>query len=353
MAHFVDRNVRNDCLYFYSIYCQFKDYDGRIVTSTGVTTSVTPETPPEIISSLDISSLKTSQGFEVKLRWTPPRKGHAVILKSTRPPDLQIREEIAKDSLVRHGKLLEDRPDSYTDRWSQPGIAYYTPVVIFQQTAYVGVPQRFALVDDVSGLKYQNLGTAIRLNWTWPANCQEAIVAYSYNDWPQLEGTMLNAQKVTLAEYEHRGYYDIKGTQNRDHYILVAAIIKQGNDQIMGSGVRVQARLASKMVITYEIKSPRGLFGPKKRMLLLSSRTSGTLPTLLLVSKQGRLPLRKEEGEPIIRFEGPITIENTLEFELPDKSFGPRTFGKLYLEDDGMYEVVTIHHPSEEKLRLV
>jgi hypothetical protein len=153
------------------------------------------------------------------------------------------------------------------------------------------------------------------------------------------------------AEYEHRGFYDIRGNPERDHYIIVAAVIRQGDTEIIGPGARAQARLFSKIILSYEIKLPR-MFGPKKRVLTISARTMGKLPNLLLVSKQGRLPLRREEGEAYFRLPGPTTIENTLEFELPDKSFGPKTFGKLYLEDDGLYEMVTIHHPSNDKLRL-
>lgn len=349
----VDRAVHNGTRYFYNIYCQFRDYDGQPVTSPGVTSSATPEPPPDIISSLDISSTPAGQGYEVLIRWSPPAKGDAVILKSQGDPDLRPGETVPRAALTRYGTLLQQRPNSCTDSWSQPGVAYYTPVVLFQNMAYVGTPQRYAVVDDVKNLTYQNLGSAIRLNWAWPANCQEVLVTYDYRGWPQITNNSPNLSKVTRAEYEYKGYYDIRGTQNCDYYIVVAAVIRQNADQIIGSGARIQARLASKIIITYEIKMPRSLFGPKKRLLHISARSAGSLPTLVIVSKQGRLPLRKEEGEPIFRLEGPVPIEGELEYELPDRSFGPRTFGKLYLEDDRMYEVVTIHHPSEEKLRLV
>ena len=352
LSHLVDRSVQNGRLYFYTIYCQFKDYNGRIITSPGVTQSATPEAPPEIISALEIASTRVAQGYEVQLCWASPAKGDVIILKSPGSPNLKSGDSFQQSELAHHGTLLQQHANSCIDAWKQPGVAYYTPIVIFQGIAYIGRPQRFAVVDDVSNLKYQNLGTAIRLNWTWPANCTEVVVAYDYQNWPQIGNATPNTSKITRAEYEHRGYYDIRGTQNRDHYIVVAAIVKQGADQIVGTGTRIQARLASKIVVSYEIRALRSLFGPKKRMLHISSRTVGTLPTLVIVSKQGRLPIRKEEGEPMFRLEGPLHIENDLEIELPDTSFGQRTFGKLYLEDDGMYEVVTIHHPSEEKLRL-
>ena len=350
LQHLVDRAVQNDCLYFYSIFCKFKEYDGSILTSAGVTVSATPETPPEIINRLDISSQKGAQGYEVQLRWQKPRKGRAVVLKSPQLPTMKPGESIPVNELKRFGVVLEEHPDSCMDRATQVGILYYTPVVILQNSAYVGTPQALPLIEDVSDLRYQNLGTAIRLNWNWPANCQEVFVAFAYDGYPQPNRATPHA-RVMRAEYEHRGFYDIRGNLERDHYIIVAAVVRQGDTEIIGPGARVQARLFSKLILSYEIKLPR-MFGPKKRILSISARMTGKLPNLLLVSKQGRLPLRREEGEAYFRLQGPTPIENMLEFELPDRSFGPKTFGKLYLEDDGLYEMVTIHHPSEDKLRL-
>lgn len=351
-GHLVDRDVENSRLYFYSIYCQFKDFHGRIVTSAGVTQQATPEPPPAAVTAMEVETVRVAQGYEVKLRWVPPNKGRAVVLKSERPPELKHGDTLRKATLDQYGAMLEERPDSVSDLWSQPGIAYYTPLVIFQEMAYVGTPQRVVVIDDVSNLRCQNLGTAIRLLWTWPANCQEALVSYNYDGWPQPHSLTANTQRVTRAEYDYQGHYDIKSAQDRDHYIVVAAVIKQGNVSIAGAGLRVQARLASRIAVTYEIKTARNLFGPKKHLLHISSRTSGTLPTLLLILKQGRLPTRKAEGEPFHRLEGPIPIVNDLEFELPERAFAPKTFGKLYLEDDSRYDEVTIHHPGEEKLRL-
>ncbi len=346
----VDRDAQNDRLYFYSIFCAFKDYDGSIVISTGVTVRAMPETPPDTITALNISSQKAASGYDVQLRWPAPRKGQAVILKSTQPTHLKPGDAIASGTLKSFGAVLQGQPGACLDSGAQPGVIYYTLAVILQETAYIGASQRLALIDDVSNLRYQNIGTAIRLNWSWPANCQEVLVAFAYDGYPE-PGRATSHARVMRAEYEHRGFYDIRGNPERDHYIVIAAVIRQGNDEVIGSGARIQARLVSKIVLSYEIKPPRK-FGPKKRMLSISTRAAGKLPDMLLVSKQGRLPLRREEGEPYFRVPAPLWIESALEFELPDKAFGPKTFGKLYLEDDGLYEVVTIHHPSEEKLRL-
>src|SRR5713226_1865111 len=161
--------------------------------------------------------------------------------------------------------------------------------------AYNGRSQRYVCMVDIDDLKFQNLGTALRLRWNWPASCLEALVSYSYSGWPQPNEATTITRKVTRAEYEFLGHCDIKGTVNQDYYILVAAVVKQGNDQVVTPGARLHARLASKIAFTYEIKQPR--FGRKQRTLHLATGTPGTLPTLLLVSKRHGLPFKKIEGE--------------------------------------------------------
>lgn len=348
--HLVDRGVHNERTYYYAIYSQFKDQDNRLVTSPGVVVAATPETPPEVITHLDITNTKQSQGYAVQLRWNAPAKGKIVVLRSEQQASLKVGEVIPVDELKQFGRLLDGHQETARDHWSQPGIAYYTPIVLFGGMAYIGRSQRYVCMDDIDDLKFQNLGTALRLRWNWPASCLEALVSYSYSSWPQPNEATTITRKVTRAEYEFQGHFDIKGTVNQDYYILVSAVVKQGNDQVITPGARLHARQASKIVLTYEIRQAR--FGRKQRTLHLSVRTPGMVPTLLLVCKRHGLPFKKTEGELFHRVEGPIKIEKDLPIPLPDKVFPTNTFGKLFLEDDSSYDVVSVHHPSEDKLRL-
>ncbi len=351
-SRLVDRTVQNDQRYYYGIYCLYQDYDQRLVSSSGVIKEATPETPPAIITELHIQSMHGPRGYDVRLNWTVPVKGQVMVLKTTRPSELKTYSSISKDELKRYGELLQGQANALTDRLNGTGIVYYTPVVIFQNNAYIGVMHRYVCVEDVTDLEFENLGNALRLQWTWPGNCQEALVCFGYAPWPTPNQATTNATRITRTEYEYHGHYDIHGETNTDYYIVVAAIIKHGNEEIVANGARLQARLASKVVLTYEIKQPRGLFGPKQYMLHLSVRSPGQLPTLLLINKQGHLPIMKTEGDVFFRLQGPIPLDDNMVIPLPDKPRPPKTFAKLYLEDDKYYNEVIIHHPSEDKLRL-
>jgi hypothetical protein len=77
----------------------------------------------------------------------------------------------------------------------------------------------------------------------------------------------------------------------------------------------------------------------------------GSLPALWLVSKQGRLPFRKEDGETILRVQ-PLSLQGReVVIDVPGR-YPAGTFVKLFLEDDEMNEMVKILHPALQRLRL-
>jgi hypothetical protein len=262
-----------------------------------------------------------------------------------------VGDTIPQATLNQHGRILEGHQNSTRDEWTQPGIGYYVPVVIYQGMAYFGAAKRFVCVDDINNLKVDNIGTALRLQWTWPANCEEAIVTFSYDRWPEPTAGTANIYKITRAQYDLHGHYDIRGAMNRDHFIVVAAVIKQGNDQVIAPGIRKQARLASKIALSYEIK-PRLKFVRKQPMLHLHIRVPGKLPTLLLVTKRNSLPFNKADGELLYRLSAMELTKKEVSLPLPDSAFPPNTYCKLFLEDDCMNDLINVYQPSMDKLRL-
>jgi hypothetical protein len=269
-----------------------------------------------------------------------------------------VRKRHSQPVSARDGVLLDTAAGlSYDDTAPEVGVPLYYAVftdcegVVSLQGATLHTPVLLPLDVAVEHLTCLPTRTALHLQWRWPAQCQEVIVAYRYDGWPQLNGSPEEtAEKVTRARYDLLGHFPLRGAQDRDYYITVCAIVKQGNEQFLGPPTSIRVRLASKMVLRYEIKQTG--FVRKKRMLHLSTDKPGRLPGLLLVSRRDRLPLRKTEGEVVFAVDGPLPIENELVLALPEQAFPPNTFGKLYLADDRAYEVVNIYHPSEDKLRL-
>lgn len=351
--NFIDRNVQNEHTYYYGLFCQFKNHTGQLVLSSGLSVAATPDLPPLPIDSLTITSIQTDHTHEVMIRWKRPERGNAAIIKSAKPLAISAGKVIPESQIYTLGQRLEDRPDSVKDVWTRTGVAYYTAVVIFQGMAYIGASERFACLDNVTELKHYNTGTAIQFHWKWPASCQEVLISYSPNGWPEHNDPAATTRHVNLAQYEKLGHYDLPGTQNQNYYIVLSAVIDQDGAKIPAQGIRIYTRIGPKLTFKYEIKNRRR----RTLHLYIPGRTGGTIPTLLLVSRQGNPPSKKTEGDIFHRID-PVLIrdgEKEKVIPLPERNFPPKTFGKLFLEDDTMYESVTIHHPGyqeQEKLSL-
>jgi hypothetical protein len=274
------------------------------------------------------------------------------VLQTRQAPSFKPGETLPSNDLSKYGNVLMGKGNSCEHTVDGLGIVYFVPAVIFQGTAYMGKSFRHVCIEDVSELEVENLGSMLRLQWMWPVSCQEVLVCFDHSRWPILEKASANVSRVSRTEYERHGHYDIHGATGSDYYIIVAAIIRQDGDEIVAAGMRIQARLATRVMLTYEIKLAGGLFGPRQTMLQLRTSTPGTLPSLLLVGKQGRLPIAKSEGNILFRQPGPFFLADQLSIPLPKMVTPPKTFAKLYLEDDRYCNEVIIHQPGESKLRL-
>jgi hypothetical protein len=260
-------------------------------------------------------------------------------------------EVIAQTKLASHARSIfstEANRRRYDESLKQatPNIPT-TPAKAPEASTQPLPPQE--LPTDIEGLTIQNLDTALRLRWVWPPDCYEALVGYSSNEWPQPDKGIGTILKVTRAEYEIGGHYDLRGPTYQPYNIVVVAIFRGRGGQVITQGARVQGYLKPRISVRYEIKNPR--FGYKQRTLHLYTMAPGVLPTLLLVARRGGLPFTKTDGELLHRAEGPIPISGEVVIQLPGTPF-TNTHGRLFLEDDDLYSVVTIYHPPEGKLRL-
>lgn len=352
-GHLVDRGLVNSRRYGYAVYCQFRDADGAVVMSHGVTLEAAPEIPPRPVDALHMSTTPSGAGFDVRVTWQAPAKGEVAVLKSAQEPALRAGEVVPAEGLSRYGQVIQGDRYGLTDHWGAPGAAYYLPLVIFQRMAYAGTAHRWVCIDDVYNLRVQHLGPTVRLQWDWPRDCHDALVAYDRVGWPRLGvQPTTSTLKITRAEYERLGYVDLSATGGEDYFISVAAVVQHGGDTIIGGGARAQVRLASRVTLEYDLRAPGRLFGAKHYRLVLRSNAAATLPILLLRSKRHGLPMGKADGELLYRTSGPTPVEGELEIELPDRSYAPDTYAKLFLEDDAAYDAIKVFHPEREKLRL-
>ena len=343
-SNLLDKNLENGKRYYYKIYTLFKNYDGQLVRSEGVIVNVIPEEPPKIIKDLEINVIKTKPICQLKLSWTSPSKGEGAVLQSDRFPNLNDIDLLPQGALREYGKLLQENKNYLRTTIEKKGIIYFTPVVLFQKTAYIGKTKEYVNVDDVSNLKCQKQNTQIQVRWDWPENCQQVIFSYSDRQFPSsYKDKNATHIRVTKAQYNLKGYYPLKSNSERDYFIVVHAVWNQNGQSFVASGLSESARgsisLLSNLTINYKISRKTKFFGLFKGKLLLTISPSrkGEIPELILVYKKGGKPMKKNDGDIALKIPSTIIHEDstTLTYELEENN---RCFGKLFLVNDNLYE---------------
>ena len=299
----------------------------------------------ERLAKLTIHEIQAQQ--IVRISWDLPSNGTVIMLQSAQP--LQLEGKALPASQVESlGQRLESNGNFAIDRWRAGASVYYTPLLLLHQWAYAGPSQRYVCVANVRNLTYQYPGSVLRLRWDWPQDCQEVLLSSHTGVWPGEHAPPATTTRVSRATYEKQGYYDLGISLHCDHYIAISSLMQLGEEEFLAEGLRVHARLASKVTLTYEIKNAaRG-----KRSLHLFTEPHTALPVMLLVSKPGGLPLRKTDGKVVQRIKATSGEKGRLIIDLSALRLEPHTLGKLFFEHDISYGEFTIHHPAEHQMRL-
>lgn len=349
----VDNSVENDRPYYYHVFSRFKDVNGKLLTTDGVGIKAIPQVPPSPIDHIEIEATGVSTNRIIHLRWVAPKKGDVAILKADKPTGLEFGSVLRRADLNRYDGLVVAHADGYDDRLDQPGVYYYLPVVLFGDVAYIGREHRFASADDVTNLKVQNMGHVLRLQWDWPKNCTEAIVAYNYNDWPTLESGSTVKARLTRSQYNLNGYFDIQNPKPADHYITVFAVIGQGGQSIVSSGLAPSARklmsLQSRLSLTFEIVKPS--FLKKHHVLSIHVNGQGELPALILTGKSMSLPMTKSDGMVLINIPPQQVNNDQIRIDLPGHSRQSNLYARLFPQNDDDLDRVRIQMPDPNQVR--
>lgn len=363
----IDTNLQNGQTYYYGIYAQFKNHKEQLVPATGVIVSAVPEEPPAPVGHLEINSTKNEKGeFEVNISWNYTGKGDVAVLKSEGPLSNIAGKTIPEVDLGNHGDVLHAGPNGAAtlDTWDKNGVAYYAPVVIFQSLAYVGNAQRFTCRDNITNVKAQNLGNAIRLTWKWPDDCREVLLSYKTDAYPYHPTSpddvdpSATTRRIHRVQYENQwgGHYDLQAGE-QDYYILLTAILEDNGQRVVpDKSVEITASLQTQQVIHYEIKCSGGKFGLKKKcqLVIYVSNPGKVIPSLRVVYRQGHPAMTKMSGA-YLYTTSPINTLGKKEsppIDLPVMNYVSETYATLFLEDDDWKDTVIIQHPSKDKMRL-
>jgi hypothetical protein len=355
----VDHNLLNGESYFYTIVSVFVNHDGREVMGGALTVEVRPEEPPPPITEVSTEIKQDERGRELLVSWAAPSKGEVVVLQSSSKPPFQKGEIIPQAVAAREGNVLSTNGHRLSVRPQNNSLIYLTPLVLFQNQAYVGKTIEYANLEDISNLKYTRQANEFQLRWNWVANSHKCIVAYSYDGYPTSpDDENCVRQEITKAQYDNTGFFRIKNPLKRDHYIVVYAVLEENGKRIVASGLGAgaQTRISVESLITldYVIERKRRLFGKGTITLTLTATGTGTLPAMRLVAKQSAQPIRKSDGEVILQIDPvPLVQPSTVLTYNLDAFARPQRFARLFLENDDLHDTrggyIHMNHPANAK----
>lgn len=368
----VDRGLANGKLYYYTLIPVFVSH-GELPEMIGssVTVEATPDEPPKPITEVhkEIKEIRPGER-EIHMTWDAPLKGEVVVLQSDTKLSLSMGQLIPQDKVTVYGKSLPARNNHLTVRPPNNAQVYLTLLVLFQKQAYVGVTIAYVNLEDVAKLTFVREQNAFRLKWDWVASSHKCIVTYRYDNYPTAHNQQGSVrQEITKAQYDQAGGFRINSPEKRNHYIVVYAVIGEGDQQVIASGLSISARtcivVEDLIRVDYEVRRIGRLLGRRGRLtLVLNVNGIGTLPAMQLRSKQDVQPTSKTEGEVILQIEAmelandPVKKNSAVSLHYDLSAFErDRRLVRLFLEDDNLYDhcgggYVHLEHTSNEKVRV-
>jgi hypothetical protein len=346
LDHALDRNLDPDEVYFFGMYAIYAMPDGRSFASPGVVVSARPQPP---ISPLGAPRLMREPGGRVRIDWLEPARGSVRILRTvgpcSRPPGTRLTTALAE---ALDGRWIEPAgPDRAYD--AEPpgdgqGHCFYTPLVGSSGIWTVGHGVALSHVTDPSelratraggGLGWSSGGMRVTLRWRWPAEANAALVVARQgmpplgpNDPLALAATVLRPDydrqdcwaltlPVTKALAPANGASEAHGgnsgtgtvaipADGGPWHIRVFGAIDAGGTLSISPGLEPTAAIVlpgptADVTVSYVLKRP-WLPGLPWAVTFRTEPSERSVPAMVLVAQQRRVPLSVEDGTIVARF---------------------------------------------------
>ena len=360
----VDAGLDDDVPCHYGVFPQYLNHDGVLMTGPGQFISATPQPPPGMITHLDFAVTRREDYHELVITWEPPERGDVAILGSFEPFPFSPGYVMPESDLATYGELTVSRYGQAEAEADVGTILYFTPVILLERMAYIGKTHDYAALEDVSNLRVLNQGTELHIHWDWPPNCRKVILAYSHTNYPAARADELSdvtRLEITRAQFDIHGYYVLKNPAERDYYIGAFAVISGAGTELVASGhnARTRISLSTTLEIRFEInRTRRNVLQKGPFQLKVRYNGGGHLPEMVLVRRQGAVPLKRTEGQ-VIHTIAARELEGTrgtIIETLAEDIERPQSYINLFLVDEVFYQNqggnVRILLPDQNKLKV-
>jgi len=346
----VDTNLVNGSTYLYRLFVVFDHpgLSGAEILTQGTTVSAVPAAPPTPVADMQVRIV----GKLAILTWTPVLGASVQIRYSTDPLPLVQGTVFSPGEVSRYGSLATNT-DTATAQitLTAPGTIYFVPFSVTDAIAVAGRVVSLSNVDSVSGCSARSTDRHIILQWTWPAGIEEVLIRYAFDQAPaEAQGGAAPRLRVTRAEYERAGYWELKVDTPQSHHFTIFA--RGAGIEAYSPGVRVVASMGKAVSVNYRVVVRRNLFPRRIReaWVELSSDECRSLPGLELRSQRREPPVFQTDGQSLVNLSG-IDLQNgRARIDIPPVGWGPDTYVKLFLTDSGQASQVRLLPSRKEDL---
>jgi fibronectin type 3 domain-containing protein len=346
-----DTQLKNGTLYDYLIKLVFQDSKGKSHFSQGVTCKSRPLEPPQPIEDLSVSK----QREHLEIKWTPPKKGSVQLFYSEQALPFSSGDSLPTNQLSELGTpITVQRIGNVRCPRNFQGVISIIPVTVEGELAIIGTAKVVTSINEVSNLRGQINYSKLYLEWDWPQNTRQVIVAYRHdNIYPSdPKDSLATLKPFTKQLYDKASAFVIHQPEKRDYYFTV--FVAAGDKVVYSNGEHCLVANSGYQEIFYEIKIKKGLFGKIQSIqLILSTRSdSVTMPEAVLVTKVGNLPLRRADGSIIYSVpENTVIEKKPLVIELSQES-QKKSYAKLFLSDKANEQKFRLVAAPKDKLKL-
>jgi hypothetical protein len=195
-----DTGLTNGHTYTYLIACRYKFKDGTDYWSKGQEKRLKPRVPPQ-----PVALNPKAKGEEIIFNLENPRAGSLRVFRFKDPPqgyrfgDSVQLSQIAQ--LEKTGKevVVDQTKNVAIDNRPSPHEPYYLVFTIDKEEdlALTGQCRKYVYVPDVDKLTAFLVEGGVRLRWTWPSGCDQALVLFQQGSPPGDPEPSSNGKDIT------------------------------------------------------------------------------------------------------------------------------------------------------------
>lgn len=352
---FTDAALNNGEKYTYRVFVEYRDPNGKTITTTGKLASATPTLLPTAIERFDIRS----ENGELNFRWAPPPFGRVSIYRLSQRPEWECGALIPAAKLAKVGTPLRSvGEESAVDSTATNGQVYYTPFTVAGDIVVVGQTKEFIPAEEISGLRVEDFGSYLLLRWKWSGGFQSVTVAWRHDHYPvDVRDQQAARQTLTKYEYDANGGFRVPNPKKQPYKFTVFTVTERDGRLIYSGGLNkdcsAEIRTRPTVKIDYSVKA-KGWWRKSFAVSLTCEEPVESVPELLLVAKHGETqPLDRGDGQVIAHIKD-AAISPPLpfgyEFQIPrlKRPF----FVRLFFAAPDAYDTYKLSDPPPKQLKV-